>query len=325
MRTITIPVLYTSFSFPVLLLLLLSPSHALEFRSISGPPEQGGTIDPGGVLVIGCTLQYPGKLEPESTNLFLVGSDGKRTQATYSGLNSTTASQSFSTVGVPKELESGWYFLVAVENVNNTVIASSTNFQISGNVRNSSTTLSSASLPTGLPTSNPNSNTAKRNTNAGTIAGGVIGGLIGLVALGVLCFKRRRSLGQKKDPELVDPYTIPSSYQPPPSSGPVKVTSPTDSDPREQTQMLPPTTNTTTFSMREQREQILSEKERLEHQIDQIRLLPPLPTEREGEEEGEMVIELRNQVDAMTQRIAMLEAELADVPPPDYVSSYGGR
>ncbi|KAL0568551.1 hypothetical protein V5O48_013430 [Marasmius crinis-equi] len=358
MRTITIPLLYTPLRFslsflPILSLSLLlfltqiHPTQALEFRSISGPPEQGGSIDPGGVLVIACTLQYPGKLE-SGTDLFLVGSDGKRTQATYSGFNSTTAGQSFSTVGVPKEVGSGWYFLVAVESANNTVIASSTNFKVSANVRDSST-VAPSSLPSSTPTSSPDQNSENKKPNGGAIAGGVVGGLLGLVAvvLGVLVMRRRRQK-QKQDPEeFLDPYTVARPYPyPPPSPGPgtiqspdgggglFTVTSPSDtSDPQKQTlQLLSPTTDTTTtLTMREQKEQMLGQKEHLERRIDQIRRLPPLPTERsvngggEGEGGGETVVGLRNQVDAMTQRIAMLEAELADLPPPDYVSSYGGR
>ncbi|KAJ8092084.1 hypothetical protein AAF712_011846 [Marasmius tenuissimus] len=340
---------FQSLPFQILFLLYLfflqiNACLGLEFRSISGPSETGGSIDPGGFLVVGCTLQYPGKLD-NSSNLFLVGPDGKRAQVTFSSLNSST-SQLFSTVPIPQGVESGHYFLVAAQASNNSIIASSPNFQVSNNTRNTS-----PSTSTDSPNSNPSQgesgtgSSPKSGPNAGAIAGGVVGGLVGLAALAFAVFFLRRRKSKKRCPKMeatgfVDPYTITRPLTPPtpvqasPQSqsqfhplSATTVTSPTDSSPRK----LPPIPQDSSYlSMKERKEQMLGQRERLELQLERYRSQPP-PSTTAGSSDGhpsettanETVVVLRNQVDAMTQRIAMLEAELSDQPPPDYMSSYG--
>ncbi|KAK1219537.1 hypothetical protein PQX77_017725 [Marasmius sp. AFHP31] len=338
-----------SLSFHILFLLyfFFLRIHAclgLEFRSISGPSETGGSIDPGGFLVVGCTLQYPGKLD-NSSNLFLVGPDGKRTQVTFSSLNSST-SQLFSTVPIPQSVESGHYFLIAAQASNNSIIASSPNFQVSNNTRNTSPPTS-----TDTPNSSPSQgesgtdSSSKSGPNAGAIAGGVVGGVIGLAALAFTVFFLRRRRSRMRYPKMeatgfLDPYTITRPLTPPtpvqtssqshsqlqPHSA-ITATSPTESLPRR----LPPIPSDSPYlSMKERKEQMLGQRERLELQLERYRSQPP-PSTTAGSSDGhpsettanKTVVELRNQVDVMTQRIAMLEAELSDQPPPDYMSSYG--
>ncbi|EEB93060.1 hypothetical protein MPER_08338, partial [Moniliophthora perniciosa FA553] len=69
------------------------------------------------------------------------------------------------------------------------------------------------------------------------------------------------------------------------------------------------------FQMREQKEQMVGLRERLER-----RLEDNMSSQLE-EEEQDTVPELRRQLDVMSQRIQDLEAELAEQAPPDYVST----
>ncbi|KAL0057100.1 hypothetical protein AAF712_016275, partial [Marasmius tenuissimus] len=80
--------------------------------------------------------------------------------------------------------------------------------------------------------------------------------------------------------------------------------------------------------MKERKQQMYGQREQLEQQLEELYRLQAPPGTNGGNEDGHQsettaneTVVLRSQVDAMTQRIAMLEAELSDQPPPDYVSS----
>ncbi|KAF9267019.1 hypothetical protein L218DRAFT_995920 [Marasmius fiardii PR-910] len=320
---LSIPNLNLTGLFVLISLFITLQCHALEFRSISGPPETSGSIDRGGVMVVGCTLQYPGVLD-ESTLLYLVGTDGNRTQVSFSSLTSST-SQSFSTVPVPKDVQSGYYFLVAVESANRTVIASSSNFQISSTVRDSNNSTSSS----GPNSTNPSGPSKKANVGAGAIAGGVIGGVFGVVLVGILIFffirrrrRRRRARFENSATDITQYFEEPT---------PFLGVAPTRSD----FPVVGQGTGSSSITKMEERKlEMVERRERLRRQLDDYyrqhtqsgSLRSPTTDNRHGPErggeEGDDTVELQRQVGVMTRRIAMLEAELAEQAPPEYVSEY---
>ncbi|KAK1215645.1 hypothetical protein PQX77_021708 [Marasmius sp. AFHP31] len=202
------------------------------------------------------------------------------------------------------------------------------------------------------PDANP-----KSVPDPGAIAGGMVGGVVGLTGLVVVILdflRRRRSrsgypstspfftiantrrahLGITFYTEMgatafVDPYTITRPLKP--STPPVQ-TSQSAALPKNPSERrpLPIPPDSPHLTMRERREQMLGQKELLEQQLKQYRLRPPTSTivgSADGHQSettaNETVVALRHQVDVMTQKIAVLEAELVDQSPPDYVSSYG--
>ncbi|KAG7085452.1 hypothetical protein E1B28_003013 [Marasmius oreades] len=306
----------------------LPQCQALEFRSISGPPETSGSIDPGGVVIVGCTLQYPGKLD-SSSSLHLVGTDGNRTQVSFSSLNSTTSSQSYSTVPIPKDVQSGYYFLVAVD-TNRTVIASSYNFQISDNVRDSDNTMTS-DLP-GSPT-NLTTPEKLKNSNVGAIAGGVVGGVVGLVLLAFAIFFFIRWRRRKKDYSENSATDMTQYFEEP---TPFLSTAPSEAEVNWQDDGA--LTIVGASKMRQQKKEMLGQRERLERQLEDYLQGVGSPSEigtgnggldsvpsravGAGSDDAPAVPELQEQVNVMTQRIAILEAELAEQAPPEYASQY---
>ncbi|KAK7030883.1 hypothetical protein VNI00_013993 [Paramarasmius palmivorus] len=310
------PLLISSVAFFLAVILGCStPVDALEFRSISGPPETSGNILRGGSLVITCTRQYPGDLD--SSTLFLVGTAGERTQVSFSSLNSST-SQAVSIVQVPQQIDGGHYFLVAVES-NRSVIASSPNFTID-NATVSST--SSASSPTESSSDQgSNSSPGSSGSNAGAIAGGVIGGVVGLAAVVVavlLFLRRRRVLGEKKmiTPDISTYFTEPTP-----------IITGESSQGQGQGAGPPSAAKEKYLMMQEQKEQMLGMRQRLERRLEdnmaehRMRIANPDGSSVASQSGQDTVPELRRQLDVMSQRIHELEAELAEQAPPDYVST----
>ncbi|ESK90970.1 hypothetical protein Moror_16368 [Moniliophthora roreri MCA 2997] len=299
---------WVAFIVPVIAIILGCSTRveALEFRSVAGPPETGGSILRGGILVIGCTFNYPGDLE--SSSLYLVDTAGNRTQVSFTSLDSST-SQAFSRVNVPQEVEGGHYFLVAVE-TNRSVIASSPNFNISSATATNASSISSSS--TSDPTSSQVAagSSESSSPNAGAIAGGVIGGVVGLALtiIVILLFLKRRKAERERSiatPDISEYFTQPTPLV---SEGPS-----TEAKDRY-------------LRMQEQKEQMLGMRERLERRLEdnmaeeRMRVMNP-DGSAASESDQDTVPELRRQLDIMSQRIQVLEAELAEQAPPDYVST----
>lgn len=305
-----LPLFISSVAFLLAAILGCSPPvHALEFRSISGPPETSGNILRGGSLVITCTRQYPGDLD--SSTLFLVGTAGERTQVSFSSLNSST-SQAVSIVQVPQQIDGGHYFLVAVES-NRSVIASSPNFTIN-NATVSST--SSASPTETSSDQGSSSSSGSSSSNTGAIAGGVIGGLVGLAAVvvAVLLFLRRRRVSREK--KMITPDF--SSY----FTEPTLIVNGESSQGQGQGQRAGPSSPVKEkyLMMQEQKEQMLGMRQRLERRLED-NMANPDGSSVASQSDQDTVPELRRQLDVMSQRIHELEAELAEQAPPDYVST----
>uniref|UniRef100_A0A0W0F6A0 Uncharacterized protein n=1 Tax=Moniliophthora roreri TaxID=221103 RepID=A0A0W0F6A0_MONRR len=311
---------WVAFIVPVIAIILGCSTRveALEFRSVAGPPETGGSILRGGILVIGCTFNYPGDLE--SSSLYLVDTAGNRTQVSFTSLDSST-SQAFSRVNVPQEVEGGHYFLVAVE-TNRSVIASSPNFNISSATATNATPTRSpfdcdtSSSISSSSTSDPTSSqvaagsSESSSPNAGAIAGGVIGGVVGLALtiIVILLFLKRRKAERERSiatPDISEYFTQPTPLV---SEGPS-----TEAKDRY-------------LRMQEQKEQMLGMRERLERRLEdnmaeeRMRVMNP-DGSAASESDQDTVPELRRQLDIMSQRIQVLEAELAEQAPPDYVST----
>ncbi|KAI3601440.1 hypothetical protein WG66_002578 [Moniliophthora roreri] len=280
---------WVAFIVPVIAIILGCSTRveALEFRSVAGPPETGGSILRGGILVIGCTFNYPGDLE--SSSLYLVDTAGNRTQVSFTSLDSST-SQAFSRVNVPQEVEG-------------TPTRSPFDCDTSSSISSSST-----SDPTSSQVAAGSSESS--SPNAGAIAGGVIGGVVGLALtiIVILLFLKRRKAERERSiatPDISEYFTQPTPLV---SEGPS-----TEAKDRY-------------LRMQEQKEQMLGMRERLERRLEdnmaeeRMRVMNP-DGSAASESDQDTVPELRRQLDIMSQRIQVLEAELAEQAPPDYVST----